>query len=49
MLNLGLLLRANGEKATGDKYVLRAIIMNPKLKDPAGGAKASGSATKPKS
>ena len=43
LLNLGLLLRANGEKATGDKYVLRAIVMNPKLKDPAGDPKASGS------
>jgi Tfp pilus assembly protein PilF len=49
LLNLGLLLRANGKKATGDKYVLRAITMNPKLKDPAGSARASGSATKPKS
>jgi Tfp pilus assembly protein PilF len=48
LLNLGLLLRANGEKATGDKYVLRAIVMNPKLTDPAGNAKASGS-KKPKS
>ena len=48
LLNLGLLLRTNGEKKTGDKYVLKAIVMNPKLKDPAG-AKASGSSTKPKS
>jgi Tfp pilus assembly protein PilF len=48
LLNLGLLLRTNGERATGDKYVLRAIIMNPKLKDPAGAAKATGS-KKPKS
>jgi tetratricopeptide (TPR) repeat protein len=34
LLNLGLLLRANGQKAQGDKDVLRAIMMNPKLKDP---------------
>ena len=49
MLNLGLLLRANGEKKAGDKLVLRAIVLNPKLQDPAGGAKASGSSTKPSS
>ena len=49
MLNLGLLLRANGEKKAGDKLVLKAIVLNPKLQDPAGGAKASGSSTKPSS
>jgi tetratricopeptide (TPR) repeat protein len=49
LLNLGLLLRANGDKANGDKDVLKAIVMNPRLQDPAGGAKPSGSSTKPKS
>jgi Tfp pilus assembly protein PilF len=34
LLNLGLLLRSNGQKAEGDKDVLRAIAINPKLKDP---------------
>lgn len=34
-LNLGLLLRANGDKRTGDKDVLRAIALDPTLKDPA--------------
>jgi tetratricopeptide (TPR) repeat protein len=33
-LNLGLLQRANGNKAEGDKNVLKAIALNPKLKDP---------------
>jgi Tfp pilus assembly protein PilF len=35
LLNLGLLLRTNGQKAKGDKLVLQAVKMNPKLKDPA--------------
>ena len=34
-LNLGLLLRANGEKPAGDKAVLKAIGLNSKLVDPA--------------
>lgn len=34
-LNLGLLLRAAGQETAGDKAVLRAIAINPKLKDPA--------------
>ena len=34
-LNLGLLLRAHGEKAAGDKDVLKAIELNSKLVDPA--------------
>ena len=34
-LNLGLLLRASGVKAQGNKAVLKAIALNPKLKDPA--------------
>ena len=34
-LNLGLLLRASGVKAEGNKAVLKAIALNPKLKDPA--------------
>ena len=33
-LNLGLLQRDNGKKADGDKNVLKAIALNPKLKDP---------------
>jgi Tfp pilus assembly protein PilF len=36
-LNLGLLQRAAGQKGQGDKNVLRAIALNPKLKDPAKG------------
>lgn len=43
-LNLGLLLRASGHESEGDKAVLRAIGLNPKLKDPkpvkAGGVKS---------
>jgi tetratricopeptide (TPR) repeat protein len=34
-LNLGLLRRAAGQKAEGDKDVRKAIALNPKLKDPA--------------
>jgi len=34
-LNLGLLLRASGNKVEGNKSVLKAIALNPKLKDPA--------------
>lgn len=34
-LNLGLLLRAAGQTKAGNKDVLRAISLNPKLKDPA--------------
>lgn len=33
-LNLGLLLRDNGKKSEGDKDVLKAIALNPDLKDP---------------
>jgi Tfp pilus assembly protein PilF len=33
-LNLGLLLRANGQERAGDKDVLRAIGLDPTLKDP---------------
>lgn len=42
LLNLGLLLRANGRKAIGDKDVFQATVMNPKLRDPVG-----ASTTKP--
>jgi tetratricopeptide (TPR) repeat protein len=38
-LNLGLLLRASGQEKEGDKDVLRAIGLNPKLKDPKTAAK----------
>jgi tetratricopeptide (TPR) repeat protein len=38
-LNLGLLLRAHGQKSAGDKDVLRAIALNPKLVDPSKAAK----------
>ncbi len=34
-LNLGLLQRSNGQKSEGNKAVLRAIALNPRLKDPA--------------
>ena len=34
-LNLGLLLRASGQKAAGNVAVLKALALNPKLKDPA--------------
>jgi tetratricopeptide (TPR) repeat protein len=34
-LNLGLLLRASGDKAEGDKAVAKAITLDPKLTDPA--------------
>jgi tetratricopeptide (TPR) repeat protein len=34
-LNLGLLQRANGQRSAGDKSVLTALSLNPKLKDPA--------------
>jgi tetratricopeptide (TPR) repeat protein len=33
-LNLGLLQRANGQRTAGDLSVLKAIKLNPKLKDP---------------
>jgi tetratricopeptide (TPR) repeat protein len=33
-LNLGLLQRASGQQSVGDKSVLKAIGLNPKLKDP---------------
>jgi tetratricopeptide (TPR) repeat protein len=33
-LNLGLLLRAAGQTREGDRAVLRAVSLNPKLKDP---------------
>jgi tetratricopeptide (TPR) repeat protein len=38
-LNLGLLLRSNGQAQIGDKDVLKAIALDPKLTDP---AKATG-------
>lgn len=41
-LNLGLLLRANGKELAGDKAVLKAIALNPQLKDPAKSGKGSG-------
>ncbi len=41
-LNLGLLLRANGQKRAGDKDVLRAIGLDPSLKDPAHPAAGNG-------
>ena len=34
-LNLGLLLRTEGQKRAGNKAVIRAIALNPKLNDPA--------------
>ena len=34
-LNLGLLQRASGDKPGGNASVLKAIALNPKLKDPA--------------
>jgi len=34
MLNLGLLQRAIGQRSVGDKNVLKATALNPKLKDP---------------
>lgn len=34
-LNLGLLQRASGQKAEGDESVRKAIVLNPRLKDPA--------------
>ncbi len=50
-LNLGLLLRANGQKSAGDKDVLKAIGLNPKLVDPATAkvktAKKSGTTNTP--
>ena len=42
-LNLGLLLRAAGQVKAGNHYVLHAIALNPKLKDP---AKAAAAKTK---
>ncbi len=41
-LNLGLLLRANGQERAGDKDVLRAIALDSSLQDP---AQAAGAAT----
>jgi len=34
-LNLGLLLRSSGQRAAGDQDVLRALALDPHLKDPA--------------
>ena len=34
-MNLGLLLRATGQKADGDDEVRQAMTLNPQLKDPA--------------
>ena len=34
-LNLGLLLRDEGQERAGNEAVLKAIALNPKLKDPA--------------
>ena len=51
-LNLGLLQRANGARNAGNRSVLKAISLNPKLKDPTKAtvdpspAKPSGPATK---
>jgi tetratricopeptide (TPR) repeat protein len=41
-LNLGLLLRADGQERAGDKDVLRAIGLDPSLKDPAHPAAGNG-------
>jgi tetratricopeptide (TPR) repeat protein len=41
-LNLGLLERANKAVRTGDKDVLKAIALDPSLKDPAEAVKGSG-------
>jgi tetratricopeptide (TPR) repeat protein len=41
-LNLGLLLRTDGQERAGDKDVLRAIALNPDLKDPAKAADTAG-------
>jgi tetratricopeptide (TPR) repeat protein len=41
-LNLGLLERANKAVRTGDKDVLKAIALDPSLKDPAKAVKGSG-------
>jgi tetratricopeptide (TPR) repeat protein len=41
-LNLGLLQRANHQQRRGDKDVLRAIALDPTLKDPAQAVKGSG-------
>jgi tetratricopeptide (TPR) repeat protein len=41
-LNLGLLERANKAVRTGDKDVLKAIALDPSLKDPAKAAKSNG-------
>jgi Tfp pilus assembly protein PilF len=45
-LNLGLLQRSRGQVRPGDIAVLRAIALNPKLKDPAGPVKGK-TTTKP--
>ena len=34
-LNLGLLLRDNGQERVGDEDVLRALALDPSLEDPA--------------
>jgi tetratricopeptide (TPR) repeat protein len=47
-LNLGLLQRASGQRSAGDKSVLKAISLNPKLKDPTK-AKANPVPVKPAS
>jgi tetratricopeptide (TPR) repeat protein len=44
-LNLGLLLRTNGSQRAGDKDVLRAIALDPKLKDPAKAAPTASPAS----
>jgi tetratricopeptide (TPR) repeat protein len=41
-LNLGLLLRADGQERVGDKDVLRAIGLDPSLKDPVHPAAGNG-------
>jgi tetratricopeptide (TPR) repeat protein len=44
-LNLGLLLRTRGHEKEGDTDVLRAIALNPKLKDPQGPVDGKSTAT----
>ncbi len=48
-LNLGLLLRANGQKAAGNAEVKKALALNPKLRDPAASVVPAKSPTAPPS
>lgn len=43
-LNLGLLLRENGQERAGNKDVLRAIALDPTLQDPSGAVDSNGPA-----